>query len=170
LDSLLGTSALKPYMHGYFVHLKLYDTARVAADPIGWERQREKAIKEKMEKLADSRIRTRKGNKQAVKVNQRLAEKIMQQEEKEQRKTERLRKRKLESGENAGAEDSEAQPRKETLLNDPRFKSMFEDPAFQVDESSRQWALLNPSTAASTSVSDRHANSFKIFIITDAPT
>jgi ribosome biogenesis protein ENP2 len=140
-------------MHGYFVHLKLYDTARVAADPVGWEQRREKVIKEKMEKLADSRIRTRKGDPQAVKVNQRLAERIKKQEEKEEKKVERIRKKKLEKGEDEAGDGDASKSEKSNLLNDPRFKVMFEDPAFQVDENTREWALLNPSSVASTSVS-----------------
>lgn len=30
------------------------------------------------------------------------------------------------------------------ILNDDRFKAMFEDPAFQVDEKSEEFRLLNP--------------------------
>lgn len=30
------------------------------------------------------------------------------------------------------------------LLNDDRFKAMFEDPAFQVDQKSEEFRLLNP--------------------------
>jgi len=151
LDSLLGTPALKPYMHGYFVHLRLYDTARVAADPIGWEQHRERVIKEKMDKLADSRIRTRKSDQKAVKVNQRLAERIQQQQEKEEKKAQRLLKRRAENGEAEALDDTNSKKEKDTLLSDPRFKAMFEDTAFEVDENSREWTLLNPSSAASTS-------------------
>ena len=37
---------------------------------------------------------------------------------------------------------------KPTLLNDPRFAAVFEDPEFEVDEGSREFALLNPSAVA----------------------
>ena len=34
------------------------------------------------------------------------------------------------------------------MISDPRFKALFEDPDFEVDESSREFALVNPSLAA----------------------
>ena len=74
LDHLIGTPALKPYMHGYFISMELYDTARLIANPYVYEEHRERAIREKMDKLAETRIRTRKDA--GVKVNKALAEKI----------------------------------------------------------------------------------------------
>ena len=35
-----------------------------------------------------------------------------------------------------------------SLLSDPRFKDLFENPEFEVDQQSREFALLNPSTVA----------------------
>ncbi|TFY77985.1 hypothetical protein EWM64_g6026 [Hericium alpestre] len=72
LDHLVGTPALKPYMHGYFISLKLYDTARVIANPYVYEEQRDKMVQAKLDKLAEGRIRARKGQ-QSVKVNKALA-------------------------------------------------------------------------------------------------
>ena len=37
LDHLVGTPALKPYMHDYFLSLNLYDTARVIANPFAYD-------------------------------------------------------------------------------------------------------------------------------------
>ena len=34
------------------------------------------------------------------------------------------------------------------MLHDPRFAAVFEDPEFEVDESTREFALLNPSAVA----------------------
>ena len=34
------------------------------------------------------------------------------------------------------------------MLSDPRFKDLFENPEFEVDEESREYALLNPSAVA----------------------
>ena len=42
LDHLVGTPALKPYMHGYFVSLELYDAARVIANPYAYAEHRER--------------------------------------------------------------------------------------------------------------------------------
>jgi ribosome biogenesis protein ENP2 len=160
LDHLIGTPALKPYMHGYFISLKLYDTARVIANPFVYAEHREKKIREKMEKMAETRIRTKKDATAGVKVNKALAEKILKDEERARRKQD---KKKKQSTENTMDVDDEAGKADEdededdaanapggtsSLLNDPRFSMVFNDPEYQVDEQSREYALLNPSTVA----------------------
>ncbi|KAK4241467.1 WD40-repeat-containing domain protein [Achaetomium macrosporum] len=120
LDHLIGkTNLLRPYMHGYFVAAKLYDQARLIANPYIWEEERAKRIKEKVEKERASRIRGIK----KVKVNQKLADKILQRQE------------------NRGKVDPEA-----GVLGDARFGKLFEDEEFKVDENSREFRALNPST------------------------
>jgi len=126
-------------MHGYFISLKLYDAARVIANPFIYAEHREKLVRAKLDKLAESRIRTQKHK--LPKINRALAERIMKAEEKEARKKKRKRDEdqidatKEEDGQNGG------------LLVDPRFKSVFEDPEFEVDEASREYALMHPSQA-----------------------
>lgn len=156
LDHLIGTPALKPYMHGYFLSLQLYDTARLIANPYVYEEHREKMVQEKMEKMAETRIRARKDV--GVKVNKALAEKIRKEEEKEKKKAERKKAKKdkgKEEGEDAmdvdvpeGDEAANKKTGAASLLSDPRFKDLFENPEFQVDEGSREFALLNPSSVA----------------------
>jgi ribosome biogenesis protein ENP2 len=165
LDHLVGTPALKPYMHGYFLSLKLYDAARVIANPFAYEEHREKVLKDKMEKMAETRIRTRKdaaGAAANVKVNKALAERIRKEEEKERRKKERKERKRKERDEDVEMEevpeeeeeeDSDVEPQpsaknKSALLTDLRFKALFENPEFEVDEDSREFGLLNPSAAA----------------------
>ena len=74
LGHLVGTSTVKPYMHGYFVHSRLYDQAKAITDPYVWEEQRARRIQEKVAKERESRIRGAKGTPK-VKVNRKLAEK-----------------------------------------------------------------------------------------------
>ncbi|KAG1779300.1 WD40-repeat-containing domain protein [Suillus placidus] len=163
LDHLIGTSALKPYMHGYFLSLHLYDTARVIANPFAYAEHREKLVKERMEKMAETRIRAKKGTGvggEEVKVNKALAERIERGLEKERRKEER-RRRGAKGGEDEEAMDvdvdadaNEAEQtltelEKPTLLNDPRFKDLFLNPEFAVDETTREYALLHPSASGS---------------------
>ena len=102
LDHLIGTPTLKPYMHGYFMSLKLYDAARVIANPFAYAEHREKVVQDKLSKLADSRIRARKGA--LPKVNKALAEKILRQEEREERK--KAKKLARMSGATADADDA----------------------------------------------------------------
>jgi ribosome biogenesis protein ENP2 len=141
---------LKPYMHGYFMSLKLYDTARVIANPFAYAEHREKLAKEKMEKMAETRIRMKKDG--GVKVNKTLAEKILKEEERANKREERRRARKVgrEGADSAMVVDDEGVTEKEkpNLLTDPRFSRLFEDPDFTVDENSREYALMNPSAVA----------------------
>ena len=147
LSHLVGTtSLLRPYMHGYFVAQRLYEEAKMIADPFVWEEQRNKRVKEKIDAERESRIR---GNKKVVaKVNKRLAEKIMERAGKHER---RRQKRDLEKG---GEDDQldnfhevmDEGGSRNDLLADPRFAKLFEDEAFAIDERSREFQSLNPST------------------------
>ena len=149
LDHLVGTPALKPYMHGYFLSLKLYDAARVIANPYVYEEHRAKMVQEKLDKLAEGRIRTRK-DQVKVKVNQALAEKIAREDERAKKRDERKHKKAMEDGGDAAMDvDVDEAPdvnQKPSLLSDARFTALFEDPEFEVDEESREYALLNPSS------------------------
>lgn len=148
LSHLVGTtSLLRPYMHGYFVAQRLYEEAKLIANPFVWEDERNKRVKEKIDSERESRIR---GNKKVtVKVNKRLAEKMLERQEKaERRKAQRV----LEKGGDDEVVDQEEgdQPLTERepngLLMDPRFAKLFQDEDFAIDESSREFQMLNPST------------------------
>ncbi|KAF9518008.1 hypothetical protein BS47DRAFT_1371205 [Hydnum rufescens UP504] len=163
LEHLIGTPTLKPYMHGYFMSLKLYDAARIIANPFAYTDHREKVVQEKLSKLADSRIRTPKNA--LPKVNRALAEKILRAEMREEKK--RLRK----TGAHHAGDDTAApasadagddgsvdkrvagkeKGKEKNVLNDPRFTELFENPEFQVDETSREYALLNPAAVGPAS-------------------
>lgn len=120
MDHLIGkTNLLRPYMHGYFVASKLYEQARLIANPYAFEEERAKRIKEKVEKERATRIR---GNKK-VKVNQKLVDKLLKRQE-----------RRGEVDTNAG------------MLGDERFSRMFEDEEYKIDEKSAEFRSLNPST------------------------
>ena len=141
-------------MHGYFVALQLYDTARLIANPYVYEEHRERAVRAKMDKLAETRIRARADG--GVRVNQALAAKLVREGEREKKKAaKKAAARKAQSAEddamavdeNAAAEGGKS-AEKTSLLDDPRFRELFENPEFQVDQDSREYALLNPSAAA----------------------
>jgi ribosome biogenesis protein ENP2 len=155
LHHLVGTAALKPYMHGYFVSLKLYDAARVIANPFAYAEHREKLVREKLEKAAESRIRAAK-NAPGVKVNKALAERIRRDEERTRKREEKRRERKAaaaaaneeEAPEPMDVDEREKEVEKPSVLNDPRFAALFENPDFLVDETTREYALTHPSEAA----------------------
>lgn len=123
-----------------------------------------------MEKMAETRIRAKRGTGvgtgtgvggEEVKVNKALAERIERGLEKERKKEERKRRRGAKGGEDeeamdvdvdADADEAEQTPtelEKPTLLNDPRFKDLFLNPEFAVDETTREYALLHPSASGS---------------------
>ena len=148
LDHLIGTPALKPYMHGYFVSLKLYDAARVIANPFAYDEHRAKMVREKMDKMSESRIRAKK--EVGVKVNKALAEKILRDEEKAQKRAEKKNKRKQATDLDMEVVDKDevgdGEVAAPSILSDPRFAKVFENPEFAIDETSREFALLNPSS------------------------
>ncbi|KAJ5899563.1 Ribosome biogenesis protein ENP2 [Penicillium taxi] len=142
LEHLIGrTNLLRPYMHGYFVAQRLYEEARLITNPYVWEEERAKRVKEKIDKERESRIRGKK--KAAVKVNKRLAERLLNAEEKSER---RRAQRVLARGGDEDMVDATAEEENKGVLRDSRFAKLFEDQDFAVDETSREFQLINPST------------------------
>ncbi|RDL37077.1 putative isomerase YbhE [Venustampulla echinocandica] len=132
LGHLIGTTnLLRPYMHGYFVASKLYEEARLIANPYIWDDERTKRVKEKVEKERASRIR---GGKK-VNVNQNLVDKMLKRQERRQ------------------TVDKEM-----GVLGDERFGKLFEDEEFAVDERSREFRALNPSTKVGDAGPSKVAN------------
>ncbi|KAH9824674.1 hypothetical protein DFH28DRAFT_920683 [Melampsora americana] len=150
LDHLIGTPALRPYMHGYFVDLRLYAKAKAIANPFAYIEHRDKLIKEKLEKQKESRIRSSKVNQKSsnethqkleeIKINKEFAEKILEQDQKLQRK--RLQNHSIEP-------QQENQTQNQSLLQDSRFKDLFTNEDFEIDEFSKEYAAVNPSAVAS---------------------
>ncbi|KAI0565404.1 Nucleolar protein 10/Enp2 [Gracilaria domingensis] len=56
LGHLIGTELLKPYMHGYFVHQKLYRRAIEVSEPFAYEKYRKEKAREKVEAERQNRI------------------------------------------------------------------------------------------------------------------
>jgi len=147
LAHLVGTDALKPYMHGYFVDLRLYTKARAIANPFAYTEHRERLVREKLEQEQESRIRGAKkaigtAVPQGVKVNRSLAKRAAEAEE-------RVAKRA--AGEEEDADEARKRKKKgavetPSLLKDDRFGALFTNADYQIDEDSREFALLNPST------------------------
>lgn len=193
MDHLVGTDTLKPYMHGFFVDLRLYTKARAIANPFAYAEYRDRLIREKLEKERESRIRGASNNKRILqlekqakesaklvekaKVNKELAERIRLKEEKEEQlriRRENYKKAKeaakagipaVAEGEEAEEEEQEEDEesemdseeevvpddqKKPSILRDARFKDLFSNPEFEVDEDSLEFAMLNPSSAPTT--------------------
>lgn len=111
LEHLVGSNMLRAYMHGFFMDIKLYSKAKSAANPHAYEEYRKNKIRQK---LADERTNRVTLMNSLPKVNRRLAAKILQKKEQ------------------AIASKSEA--KQPNVLEDTRFKAMFEDPDFETKD------------------------------------
>ncbi|RIA96483.1 WD40-repeat-containing domain protein [Glomus cerebriforme] len=131
MDQLIGTNVLKPYMHGFFMDLQLYEKAKLIANPFAYADYRERIIKEKFEKERESRIRV---TKKLPKVNKELASRLIKSSEKGI-------KNHQEEGEIAtvAVVDDVINP-----LKDNRFKELFTNPDFEIDENTTEYNLLHP--------------------------
>ena len=146
LDHLVGkTNLLRPYMHGFFVAQKLYEEARLIANPTSWEDERKKRVEAKISKERESRIR---GQKITAKVNRTMAQRIMDKEEKHERR--RAQRVLAQGGDEPQPKDvpvpQNGEPKEKGVLADSRFAAMFQDEDFEIDETSREFQLVNPST------------------------
>ncbi|POW08734.1 hypothetical protein PSHT_09446 [Puccinia striiformis] len=115
LDHLVGTPALRPYMHGYFIDLRLYAKAKAIANPFAYVEHRDKMIKN---------------------INKDLAEKLVEQEDPSVPAKPQSKKSKAKNATT------------ESLLTDERFGDLFTNEDFEIDVYSREYAALNPSSAA----------------------
>lgn len=118
IKHLVGSKVLRAYMHGYFINTELYDKVALISNPNAFKDEREREIRRRIEKERESRIRTSGAvQKPKIKVNKNLVEKL-------------------------------SQKRGDSMVNkvieDDRFKEMFEDEDFQVDEESYDYKQLNP--------------------------
>ncbi|CAN8066422.1 unnamed protein product [Agarophyton chilense] len=122
LGHLIGTDLLKPYMHGYFVHQKLYRRAVEVSEPFAYEKYRKEKAREKIEAQRQNRISKAKPKRlKKVDVNQGVLESLWSQR----------------SGKKA--------ERRKSVLEDDRFKAMFTNKDYTVDEEAERFQFLNPS-------------------------
>ncbi|CAD7085887.1 unnamed protein product [Hermetia illucens] len=118
LDNLIGTNLLRAYMHGYFIDVRLYNKAKAAAEPFAFEKYRKEKIRQQIEAQRPSRLQL---NSDLPKVNQELALKIISEQ------------------------DSSKKPKNApNLLEDSRFKTMFENPDFAIDKNAAEFKMLAP--------------------------
>ncbi|CAM5099394.1 nucleolar protein 10 isoform X1 [Chelonia mydas] len=122
LAHLIGSPLLRAYMHGFFMDIRLYHKVKMMVNPFAYEEYRKEKIRQKIEETRAQRVQLKK----LPKVNKDLALKLIEEEE-EQQPTRKKKQKNLPN-----------------ILTDDRFKVMFENPDFQVDEKSEEFRLLNP--------------------------
>ncbi|XP_034015516.1 nucleolar protein 10 isoform X2 [Thalassophryne amazonica] len=124
LSHLIGSSLLRAYMHGFFMDIRLYHKVKSMANPFAYEEYRKDKIRQKIEETRTQRVQIEK----LPKVNKELALKLLEEGDDTAQMASRKKKGK-------------ALP---SILGDDRFKVMFENPDYQVDEQSEEFRLLNP--------------------------
>ncbi|XP_066554505.1 nucleolar protein 10 [Amia ocellicauda] len=122
LVHLIGSPLLRAYMHGFFMDIRLYHKVKTMANPFAYEEYRKDKIRQKIEETRTQRVQIKK----LPKVNKELALKLMEEDE----DAKQLKKKKGKNTPN--------------ILSDDRFKVMFQNPDYQVDEMSEEFRLLNP--------------------------
>ncbi|OZJ04886.1 hypothetical protein BZG36_02508 [Bifiguratus adelaidae] len=120
MEHLIGSNVLKAYMHGFFVDLRLYEKAKLIANPFAYEDYKKRVVHEKLEKERESRIRSKA---KLPKVNRNLAKQLLDEKE---------------AGNKKKSNDAAK------VLEDSRFADMFADPDFEVDETAQEYKLLHP--------------------------
>ncbi|KAM6459783.1 nucleolar protein 10 isoform 1-T1 [Liasis olivaceus] len=123
LSHLIGSPLLRAYMHGFFMDIRLYHKVKMMVNPFAYEEYRREKIRQKIEETRAQRVQLKK----LPKVNKELALKLIEEGEEEPQNSRKRKQKKMPS-----------------ILSDDRFKIMFENPDFQVDEQSEEFRLLNP--------------------------
>ena len=143
LSNLIGSTLLRAYMHGYFIDMRLYHKAVSIANPFAYKAYRKKKIAEKMEEEHKSRVNIKK----LPSVNKKMAERLITMADMKVTNTKKKQQKKV----------------AESLLDDDRFKAIFEDPDFEVDEDAEEYNLISQpkksssgSTSQSTKVSEHN--------------
>ncbi|CAL5050590.1 unnamed protein product [Urochloa decumbens] len=135
LTQYIGSNAVKVHLHGFIVRHELYKKQRREIEPVEYEAIKEEIKKKKIEAQRKSRITqvTR-----IPKVNRQILDSIIQEEmnadmENADKSSKKKKERKIK-----GYKD---------LLEDDRFKEMFENKDFQIDEQSKEYLALHPQVA-----------------------
>lgn len=115
LEHLIGSNLLRAYMHGYFLDVRLYRKAKAVCDPFEFEVYRKRKIRETIEQNRANRVQANK----LPKVNKDLAQKLLNVPKIPNIKT-------------------------RSVLEDDRFRALFENPSFEIDKNADEYRLLNP--------------------------
>jgi ribosome biogenesis protein ENP2 len=119
--SLIGSKLVKPYMHGFLMHYKLFQKLEAAADPFAFEKYRKERVTKRLEEKMANRISL----KGAGGVNSEFRT--------------MLKKKSAKNWKDGGAEfDTE-------LGEKGRFEAIFKDPRFKIDVQSEEFMRNNPS-------------------------
>ncbi|KRZ73481.1 Nucleolar protein 10 [Trichinella papuae] len=127
LSSLIGTNLLRAYMHGYFIDNRLYNKSKQLLNPFAYDEYRKTKIREKIDEERGNRVKVVK----LPSVNRELAERLMMEASMSQKQ-------------NCPKRSKKKQIPDQNLMQDSRFKDLFERSDFQIDPESDEFKMLNP--------------------------
>ncbi|KYQ88456.1 NUC153 domain-containing protein [Tieghemostelium lacteum] len=138
IENMIGTGYLRAYMHGFFIHIKLYNKVRSLNNPFEYEEYRANKIQEELKKASSSRIsKAANANQKSPatqmkpKVNVNLSRRMEIINEIDKDETSLSKKER-------NAEISK------NILTDSRFGKIFEEDKFEIDENSQEFKRINP--------------------------
>lgn len=133
ISNLVGTPLLRGYMHGFFIHVGLYNRIRSVAKPFEYNEYRTQKIKERIDEKRASRIAPKAASQKVkAKVNLELADRLHTK---------------------AGNKTKSGKVAK-SLVEDDRFGGLFSNPDFEIDEEAEDFKLRNPSGIAAKRVNN----------------
>ncbi|XP_055848507.1 nucleolar protein 10 [Episyrphus balteatus] len=121
MEELIGTKLLKAYMHGYFIDARLYNKFKATVEPFAFDKFRKEKIRQEIASERQSRLQIKTN---LPKVNQELALKIIEDESSQAPK--------------------KSQKKLPNLLEDDRFKAMFENTDFAINKNTEEYKMLAP--------------------------
>ncbi|KAL4527757.1 hypothetical protein Ndes2437A_g02896 [Nannochloris sp. 'desiccata'] len=130
LTHLVGTPMLRAYMHGFFVDNRLYHKAKAIVDPFAYDTYPRILVEQQQEEQAAAKEAAGGSNGGNIED-----EFLGLDDNSDVNLTAAAAKKRKKNAAAAGGM---------SLLEDDRFKVMFEDPEFAVDERSAEYKALHP--------------------------
>lgn len=124
MEELVGTKLLKAYMHGYFIDARLYNKFKATVEPFAFDKFRKEKVRQEIASERQSRLQIKTN---LPKVNQELALKIIEEETATQQAAKKNAHKKLPN-----------------LLEDDRYKAMFENTDFAINKNTEEYKMLAP--------------------------
>lgn len=119
LHDLIGTDMLRAVMHGYYMDLRLYNKAKLIANPFDYKDFMKRKVKQKISEENQRGIQAKK----LPNINRDLFERLLEDKQEKNKKRAKTA---------------------ETLLKDDRFSNLFSSTDFQIDKDSVEYQLINP--------------------------
>ncbi|XP_042875131.1 nucleolar protein 10-like [Penaeus japonicus] len=119
LQDLIGTEMLRAVMHGYYIDSRLYNKAKMIANPFDYDDFMKRKVKQKITEQNQRGIQTKK----LPNVNRDLFERLTEEQ---------------------NDKGSKKMTSADALLKDDRFGALFISEDFEIEKNSAEFKLFNP--------------------------